>query len=405
MEPEEGRYAWLYDENYKKLIQGALDRGLKLTFCIYDNAQDNIKQATPEYVRRAGAKGYTVTGRQGRENHWTPYPDDPVFQAKLTKFVEAFAAKYDNPDIVDFIDGFAIGWWGECHHIVLKNQSQANLEAVFDWYTSLYADNFRKILLVLPFNSWVGFEAEKRIAYDRKGFGMRRNGLGSHWFTSEEKEYAIQMYGKTLLIGEQCYWGGNMSDNLWFKDEQYPFTTWRQIYDTTYKDAIDYHFNTLDLRTVIDTKRWLDRATDLVEKFKVGGGYRFYPPEIIVPKTLTGGDITIGHTWTNTGNGYLPNNMPNWNYKYKPAFALLNSDGEAVKLWIDNDAEPSTWLAGTGTHPYTLKVSTAGIPAGKYRWAVAIVDKTKNNTPGIHLAVNGYKTVNGWTALATAEVQ
>lgn len=28
MEPEEGKYAWLYDENYKKLIQGALDLSL-----------------------------------------------------------------------------------------------------------------------------------------------------------------------------------------------------------------------------------------------------------------------------------------------------------------------------------------------------------------------------------------
>jgi ribosomal protein L27 len=49
MEPEEGKYAWIYDENYKKLIQGALDRGLKLCFRIYDNGQDNIRQGTPEY--------------------------------------------------------------------------------------------------------------------------------------------------------------------------------------------------------------------------------------------------------------------------------------------------------------------------------------------------------------------
>ena len=48
MEPEEGKYAWIYDENYKKLIQGALDRGLKLCFRIYDNGQDNIRQGTPE---------------------------------------------------------------------------------------------------------------------------------------------------------------------------------------------------------------------------------------------------------------------------------------------------------------------------------------------------------------------
>jgi hypothetical protein len=402
MEPEEGRYAWLYDNNYKSLIQGALDRGLKLAFCIYDNAQDNLWQATPDYVRTAGAEGYTVTG-QGK-SHWTPYSDDPVFKAKLEKFVEAFAAEYDNPDIVDFVDGFVLGWWGECNNIRLKNQTPANLETVFDWYTSMYADNFRKVLLVMPFNNQVGFATEKRVAYEGKGYGLQRNGLGSQYFNDTEKGYANEMYGHRLLIGEQCYWDGDMSDNLWFNDTKYHFTTWRQIYEVTFSDAIDNHFNTLDLRTVIDTKRWLDRATDLVERFKIEGGYRLYPPEIVVPKTLTGGNITIEHKWTNTGNGYLPNNMPNWNYKYKPAFALLNTAGEVVKLWIDNDAEPSAWLAGKD-YTYTFEVSTAGIPAGKYRWAVAIIDKTKDNTPGIRLAISGYETVNGWTALADAEVQ
>ena len=62
MEPEEGKYAWIYNENYKKLIKGALDRGLKLCFRIYNNSQDNLSQSTPDYVRKAGAKGYMVTG-------------------------------------------------------------------------------------------------------------------------------------------------------------------------------------------------------------------------------------------------------------------------------------------------------------------------------------------------------
>lgn len=97
MEPEEGKYAWIYDENYKKLIQGALDRGLKLCFRIYNNGQDNLRAGTPEYVRHAGAKGYTVKGLKG--DLWTPYPDDSVFQEKLEKFIKAFAKEYDNPDI------------------------------------------------------------------------------------------------------------------------------------------------------------------------------------------------------------------------------------------------------------------------------------------------------------------
>ena len=42
LEPEEGKYAWEHDENFKALIQGALDRGLKLAFRVYIDGQDNI---------------------------------------------------------------------------------------------------------------------------------------------------------------------------------------------------------------------------------------------------------------------------------------------------------------------------------------------------------------------------
>ena len=159
MEPEEGKYAWLYDENYKKLIQGALDRGLKLCFRIYNNGQDNLRTGTPDYVRRAGAKGYTVKGLKG--DLWTPYPDDPIFQEKLEKFVEAFAKEYDNPDIVDFVDGYSLGWWGECHHVILQDQNK--FEQVFDWFTTLYSTHFKNVLLTLPFGSQIGFDTEKRI--------------------------------------------------------------------------------------------------------------------------------------------------------------------------------------------------------------------------------------------------
>jgi len=59
-EPAEGQYAWLYDENYKKLISGALSRGLKLAFCVFTDAQDSYVQSTPDFVRQAGANGYYV---------------------------------------------------------------------------------------------------------------------------------------------------------------------------------------------------------------------------------------------------------------------------------------------------------------------------------------------------------
>lgn len=110
-EPEEGEYAW-NDENsnYYKLIDHALNNDLKLAFRVYVDSQDSYTQATPEYVKNAGAKGVI-------KDHWTPYVNDKVFLEKFTKFIEAFGAEYDDPDKVDFIDGMGLGNWGEGHQI------------------------------------------------------------------------------------------------------------------------------------------------------------------------------------------------------------------------------------------------------------------------------------------------
>ncbi|MDR2850236.1 MAG: hypothetical protein LBW77_06840 [Verrucomicrobiota bacterium] len=399
MEPEEGKYAWLHNENYKKLVQGALDRGLKLCFRVYDNGQDNLRQGTPDYVRRAGAQGYTVKGAQ---EFWTPYADDPVFQEKLTAFVKAFAAVYDTPDTVDFVDGFNVGWWGEAHHIKLLDDTKA--AAVFDWYTSLYAASFTRVIPVWCFNNQVGFDTERAIALP-KGFAMRRDGLGSRWFSDKEHAIAAQVFGRTPLIGEACYWGGASDDDPYLRSEtKYVFKTWRDAYEQTIKDALDGHFQTLDLREVVETRRWVSRADDLVRQFMVKGGYRLHPVEVSLPRTLTAGQsVTVAHTWRNTGNGYLPNNLANWGYKYKPAFALLDGRGTMVKHWVDEQAEPSDWLAGKD-HAYAFALQAEGLPSGTYRWAVAIVDRKKGDTPGIRLAVKGRETVDGWLPLADVQV-
>lgn len=402
MEPEEGRYAWIYDENYKKLIQGALDRGLKLCFRIYDNGQDNLRAGTPDYVRRAGAKGYVVQGLNG--DLWTAYPDDPVYQAKLAKFVEAFAREYDCPDRVDFVDGYTLGWWGEGHHVKLLAPDR--FEQVFDWFTTLYATHFKHVPLLLPFGSQIGFPTEKRIAIEGKGYGMRRDGLGSMWFSNEEQRITDDMYGKTLLIGESCYWGSSSEDSHpYAADTRYRFASWRDVYSQTLQHALEGHFNTLDLRELPETKGWIEQAPDLVQRFITEGGYRIYPSSVTLPATCGNGDsVRIVHCWRNTGRGYLPNNLPSWNYKYKPAFTLFDAQGHQIHTWVDDTAEPSEWLYND-EHAYTLNLSLADIPAGRYRWAVAVVDKQKGYHPGIHLAVNNPELKNGWILLGTLQIQ
>lgn len=403
MEPEEGKYAWIYDENYKKLIQGALDRGLKLCFRIYDNGQDNIRQGTPEYVRAAGAQGYEVEG-QNNAKLWTPYADDPIFQQKYEKFVAAFAKEYDNPDIVDFIDGHSLGWWGEGSHIKYLNSDKK--KETFDWFTTMYSKNFKNIILVLPYNSEIGFNTEKEIAIDQKGYGLRRDGLGSMWFTENDEKVANEMYGKVLMVGECAYWGGYTAAYEPFKnDTKYSFKSWKDVYNQSFDHAQTYHFNTLDLRTITETKGWTGLAPELVRKFVLNGGYRVYPTYVIMPYEASAGQtVSISHSWRNTGYGYLPNNMKNWNYKYKPAFALFDESGKLVKSWIDEDAEPSQWLSNQRKN-YTYEVSLDGISRGNYQWAVAIVDKTKDNQPGINIGIKDKEKKDGWTFISEMTIK
>ena len=405
MEPEEGQYAWIYNENYKKLIQGALDRGLKLCFRIYNHSQDNLNQSTPDYVRKAGAKGFIVNGMNGQKL-WTPYPDDPIFQAKLKKFVKAFSAEYDNPALVDFVDAYNIGWWGECHNIQLSgNTTNDKLRVVLNQITDIYSTQFKRVMLVLPFNSQVGFEAEKEIAIDSKGYSMRRDGLGSMWFTDKEQKIAQDMYGKTLLIGESCWWK-SCSDSVrpWASDKKYKLTTWRDVYELTYKHAVDGHFNTLDLREIPETTGWTTRAQDLVESFCIKGGYRIHPTEIVYNSSIKQGDrLSITHSWVNTGAGYLPNNVKNWNYKYKPAFALIDTKGNLVSTYVDKDSEPSSWLTNQ-KHTYSFKADICDLQTGQYQLVVAIVDTTNNNEPAIHLAIENARKVKGWYLIGTVDI-
>ncbi|MEO7317012.1 MAG: DUF4832 domain-containing protein, partial [Ginsengibacter sp.] len=229
---------------------------------------------------------------------------------------------------------------------------------------------------------------------------MRRDGLGSMWFSDNERAITNQMYGRTLLVGESCWWQGYTDDyRPWATDTRYKLNSWRDVYELTYKQAIEYHFNTLDLREIPETKAWTTRAPDLVQQFVVKGGYRFYPVSVSVPNVLTvGNKVTVFHTWKNTGNGYLPNNLPNWDYKYKPSLALLDNKGKVVAQWTDNQAEPSSWLTGA-EHSYPLEINIENIPPGEYQWAVAITDRKHQNRPGIQLAVQGKEVVNGWTLI------
>lgn len=410
LEPEEGEYAWEQDENFKELIKGALDRGLKLAFHIYVDGQDNIYNGTPDFVREAGAEGYPVHrlwDPEGVDNNWTPYADDPVFQEKFSNFIRAFAEEFDEPSKVDFIDGFNLGWWGEGHHIRYKDSG--NKAQVFQWITDLYGNNFKKVILVTNFGTEMGIDMEKRFAIEKHGYIIRRNSLGSTWFRDVEIETVMSLFPEVAFISEGCYWGGYSDEyQPWSEDPLYKdvFRSWPDYYRQVYDDAIRSRANTLDLREIKETQGWTKRALDLVKAFVSNGGYRLSPLKVTFPETIFSGErFTISHTWRNSGVGVCPNNNIRWNYKYKVAFAFMDVDSKEIRcIAVDHDAEPSVWMKGKDTH-YDF-TSAIDLPSGDYIMSLAIVDTSLDRlAPGLNLAVKDGCFHDGWLEISEVAVR
>lgn len=412
LEPEEGKYVWRDPQSrISKLLKSCTDRGLRLAFRIVVDGRDQ-GQNTPMYVIDAGAEYYT----EGKGNHKSPYPDDPVFQEKYARFLKAFAEDFNDHDKVDFIDAFGLGKWGESHAMLYKNP--ANKKAVFEWITDLYSETFTEVPLIIHYHrviaadnkdSWgpVCPDTEELLqsAID-KGYSLRHDAFGMNGYYQEwEKEYArrwnykrpILMEGGWITAAHHRYWRDPCGDYR----EGYSEDVRRGEYEAS-KEA---RVNTMDLRINDETKSWFTKAFDLVKKFIAEGGYRLYPDKITVPvKASVSDTVTVTHRWNNLGWGYCPNNIPQWNYRYKVALALMDRNEKIVKVFVDPQTEPSQWYQGTPVE-YATPVDLAGITPGKYTWAIGIVDTMKDNRIGLEIAVPR-TSVNeeGWTRLETIRI-
>ena len=396
LEPEEGKYAWIYNERYKWYIQKAKDKGLKLAFRVFFHGVDGV----PSYVYEAGATESPIDD----EGKTQPYYDNPVFLEKLDKFIEAFAKEYDNPDEVDYIDAYGLGRWGEGHGLVLEKQD--NLESVIRQITESYARHFKKVLTVMNL-SQSDYRFSKPLVYDKLGFLPRRDGIGSFWFSNEERAMVHdELFPKRALIGEGCWWfNAQNGDNSKYKhfqgDKRFAMNDFKEAFIVSVTDALDNHCNTLDLRVPLQCKFWIEELPDQVQRFITLGGYRFYPDYIKVEQNNR--TLTLFHSWKNYGVGVLPNNHPNWNYKYQVSFVLMNERQEIVFLHTEPEAEPSEWLKGM-SYNYLSQFDIPAKLRGKYTLCVGLTDKTKNNEAAIDLAVSEKLKIGKWIFVVGLEL-
>lgn len=412
LEPSEGEYVWRdKSSRYSRMLQSCLDRGLKLALRIVFDGRDQ-GQNTPMYVINAGAKYYEAS------NIKTPYMDDPVFQEKYAKFIEELAKDFNDPDKVDFIDAFSPGKWGEAHAVLY--QDSRNKAAAFDWMTSLHARCFTKVPIFINYhrmiadsnqNSWsdvVPSDTEGLLlSAIEKGYSIRHDAFGmTDYYKAWEKGFAsswnfkrpVLMEGGWITDGTHRYWidgSGNYR-------EGHPEDVRKGEYDLSAEARV----NMMDFRVNNEVKTWFGTAFNLVRDFVQKGGYRLYPDMVSVPSEAgAGARVSVSHRWVNLGWGYCPNNIPQWNYKYRVAFALLDGNGAVKQLFVDKDSDPAEWINGTPTS-YKFEFPLTGVAAGTYTWAVGIVDTTRENAIGINLALRADQlTDGGWAKLTTLTVR
>ncbi|WP_256009736.1 DUF4832 domain-containing protein [Desertivirga xinjiangensis] len=419
MNPSDGVYTWR-DPNSRlgRLIKGVQDRGLPIALRIVVDGRDQGMN-TPQFVFDAGAKSYLENANY--PTRITPIPQDPIFQQYYTKFIEELAKDFNDPVKTSFIDAYGLGKWGEAHNVVYAapgelndNEKEVVKEQVFDWITDLYTRTFNKVPLVINYHRVIGDPVSWGAANPNsdkllvkainKGYSLRQDAFGmSDYYGSWEKQFVNGWIFKRPVIMEG---GWIISSHSYWNDSSKKYRQGHpeDVRLGEFDASAEAHVNMMDFRAGSETESWFENSFTLVQRFVSEGGYRLYPDRVYLPeKVNSGSEAIITHRWRNTGWGYCPNNIPQWNYKYKVAFALLDAQGNVKKVLVDNNSEPSNWLKDT---PVSYEFKTpVDVPAGTYSWAVAIVDKTKENQPGIKLAVNGDITSGGWLKLLDVQVQ
>lgn len=428
--PEEGVYIWQDGVNtepakrFRMLVNGAKERNLKLAFTFVVDSRDKHYNFTPDYVREAGCKGYVTT--TGSVQVWSPYPDDPIFQEKYAKFLQNFAAKYNDPDLTNYVSGFGLGKWGETHTLkywAVDNKEKTEKETkyeVFEWITDLMAKTFTKVPIFINYHrcllsssSFDGANLDDTAdLIDRavkKGFSLRHDAFGmKQYYKDWERRIATTYRYQCPFIME----GGWVKSSHGSSIKGDGYADYAEVRKGEFDEGKGANVNMMDFRfssspQTGETHSWFNSAFKLVKEFIADGGYRLYPDKISLPENASSnGKVVLTHRWSNLGWGYCPTNLPQWNQKYKVAFALLDKTTEkSVKVFVDPNPEISDWVQGT-PHTYKTELTLSDVTPGQYEWAVGIVDTTKDNAIGIIISARDeYQTEDGWVKLSDVTIK
>jgi len=273
IEPVEGKYNWaILDTPAQRWIAKGKRIALRLT-C----SEHWMKYATPEWVKKAGAKGTFYRygkGRVKKSDTWDPFFDDPVFIKKLDTFLAAVAQRYDNNPNVEFIDVGTYGLWGEGHTHASSKQDKIEIQKL---HIDLHLKHFKKTLLCISDDYAGDDKPGKRFAITdyalSKGVTIRDDSImihppPNHWYHAE---MAQAFWPKLPVIIETGHYGGCVKRGGWDPE-------------LFLKCVEDYHASFMSIHWWPDV--FLKENREVIDKINLRMGYRLMPVKVIWPRTV-----------------------------------------------------------------------------------------------------------------------
>jgi len=374
IEPAEGRYSWsVLDTPAQRWIAKGKQVAFRISCC-----ESWTRWATPQWVADAGAKGYNFrpgAGVQADGPFWEPDYDDPVFLAKLDRFLAAMAARYDGNPEVAFVDIGSLGVWGEGH--TWASTKRPILPETVKRHIDLHQKHFKHTLLAA--NDDMGGPdatgANPVIQYAaERGLNLRDDSIlvqaGKRAYF--HAAWAQAFWPKVPVILESEHYGGSKDRGAWQDG-------------SLYLQAIEeYHASYASIHWW--PQEFLDANRELVSRINQRLGYRLQLAEASWPRTVrAGGSFAIQCMWRNAGVApCLPGGFP--------AFTFKDRQGGIVGVFVDQSldvrmlpvAEPGK--AETRQHKATFDLPFQ-LVGGDYEVFVSV--GTATGSPRIALPLDG----------------
>jgi len=305
------RLAWSYIEPEEGRC-----KKIALRFTSSETNRDQ-PYATPEWVRKAGAKGYFYSYGKGIDpqgTNWEPDYDDPIFMEKLDRFLAAAGARYDGNPEVAFIDVGTLGAWGEGHTVpsTRKFYPAATVLRQID----LYHKYFPRTLVVVNDDFSIQGRGIELFGYARElGMGFRDDSI---LVEKPPHSYyhaflATQFWPTVPVVLESDHYGASVRNGAWGDGSLYLKAI--EEYHASYASVHWYPREFLKANGVL-----IDNINLRLQLLEAS-----WPAQVSAASTML-----VGYRWRN--NGVAPC-LPGGN----PAITLKDDKGGIAAVFTDEE--------------------------------------------------------------------